>query len=593
MNIEPNANNNDQADQLLPGLPGLKVVQQHCHFMRQASMPTRQVSVSDDLSTSMLSNAVYFDGGLELAHQACAVRTGYVESDLNNRMIELKQQPVTGCEAIRELGFRGCPTEGCTLPSGKKACAPAEMWEWNGIGWNGVPDPIILNAFRERHFPGGLIYSSENFQGYRKGAFERLNENAEIDKMLVRHLAQSASAPRVKSLGALLKSTVAELPQTAVPNRNFLCLTNGTLNLTTLQLEGHDRQHNLQHRIEHAWQPEAACPQFLQFLDQVFEPDSDRIEKIAFIQELMGYLLVPDTSLQKMVWLVGPGGNGKSVLLGVLVKLLGEKYVSTALLDRIDQPYVRAELMGKLLNISSEIPARAMIKDAFLKAIVAGELIEAAYKRKPSFSFAPVSRMIASTNNLPEPKDVTEGFNRRLVIVPFNRKFAESEQNPLLLAQLYEEIPGILKWAVDGLIRLRARGKFAVPPSSAAALEAFKVEANPIRQFSDECLIVSPNNKGIPATDLFKVYVDWCSERKLPCGNIISFGRGLADLGFKKRKSGKEFWLVSPNESNGPYFAQRHVLMGQSSMPVVAKPITAAPMILQNRIPATAHQNAI
>jgi putative DNA primase/helicase len=578
MNIEP-TQTSDVPVTLPLGLPGLKVMQKNCHFIRKTCLPERQPLMTDEICDAILSNAVSFDGGIEFAHQSTCGRENYAAPYIDGKLEQFQRQEfVVGCRRIQEIGFTGCPSGGCTLPSGQTAQSPSELWEWSDTGWNGIPDTIILQSFRERYFPGGLSYSQENYRGYQKGAFEKIDEQSGIHKKLIAHLGQYATASRLSSLSKLLQSSVSETPQVIASNRDYVCLNNGSLNITTLEVEPHSPMRNLQHRLNYEWDANATCPRFEEFVATIFAPDADRIAKAEFLQEWTGYLLVPDTSLQKMAWLVGGGGNGKSVYLGVIGKLLGEQYVSTAMLDRLDRPYVRAELTGKLANISYEIAAGAVIKDAFLKSIVAGDPIEAAYKRKPSFSFFPTARLMASTNNLPQPKDMTDGFNRRLIILPFNRQFKMEEQNPLLLEQLIAELPGILVWAIHGLRRLRQRGRFAIPPSSEQALDIFRTESNPVKQFAEECLAISSDNRGIPSTDLFRVFVSWCAERKLDCRNINLFGRAMHSLGYHKRKSGREFWLVKPNATNGPYFAQRKSMMAPSAMPVVDLPRAMLPM---------------
>ncbi len=142
--------------------------------------------------------------------------------------------------------------------------------------------------------------------------------------------------------------------------------------------------------------------------------------------------------------MVGAGGNGKSVLLTTLTHLVGRSNVSNAHVERLGDKFVRAELEGKLINISAEMSANATISDGYLKSIVAGDEIEAERKFKPSFSFRPYVRLIGATNHLPRLRDLSEGFFRRAIILGFNRQFSEAEQDHSLEAKLDAELPGIL-----------------------------------------------------------------------------------------------------------------------------------------------------
>jgi putative DNA primase/helicase len=72
---------------------------------------------------------------------------------------------------------------------------------------------------------------------------------------------------------------------------------------------------------------------------------------------------------------------------------------------------------------------------------------------------------------LPRLLDLSEGFARRAIILPFNRRFSEAEQDKQIERKFAQELPGILVWAVEGLRRLQSRGLFEVPASAEAAVD--------------------------------------------------------------------------------------------------------------------------
>ncbi len=391
-----------------------------------------------------------------------------------------------------------------------------------------------------------MVFANGEFHRYRDGAWEQLDKVAEVDKKLLEFLGDAATSQFVKQLGDLLVIQQAQAGAEFTPNLNYLCLVNGTLNLNSFELEPHSPEHRLRTRLNVDWQPEASAPKWLAYLDSVFQPDPDKAEKIAFLQEWMGYLLVPDTKMHKMLWLVGSGANGKSVLLSVVEALVGKANISNAMLDSFHLPYVRAELDGKLVNVAGEMAADAMINDGFIKAIVAGDTIEAARKYKPSFSFKPFVRLMAATNNLPRTNDLTHGFSRRAIILTFNRQFATSEQNPNLVKELVEELPGILAWAVEGLRRLGAQPNLTIPTSSETAVAAYMADANPVQLFANECLVKAPNGRGIRTKDIYPLYAQWCRRYGYQTRNNSTFGKALMGLGFEQKKvTGNMYWKVA------------------------------------------------
>jgi putative DNA primase/helicase len=378
------------------GQPGLVQVFKRCHFMQWASAPENQNSVSEPQWMAMLSNASRFDGGRDFAHAASCQHDNYTADETDKRLKRHLSQsgPIT-CSRVQSLGFDGCPNGGCVLPSGQPTSSPAGLGMWPSyFDHDEIPHPTVLQSFTDSTFPGGLAYANGEFHCYRSGAHEQLVETAEVEQPLAKFLGNAATSAFIKKLTGLLAIQQARTDGNFAPNLNYLCLRNGTLDLTEFKLIGHSPEHRLRTRLDVAWDPDAACPRFTEYLNSVFEPDADKAEKIAFVQQWLGYLLVPDTSLQKMLWLVGSGANGKSVLLAVVNALVGEANISHAMLDTFHQPHVRAELEGKLVNIAGEMAADSMINDGYVKAIVAGDTIEASRKYKPSLSFRPFVRLM-------------------------------------------------------------------------------------------------------------------------------------------------------------------------------------------------------
>ncbi|WP_244942189.1 DUF6009 family protein [Streptomyces coelicoflavus] len=62
----------------------------------------------------------------------------------------------------------------------------------------------------------------------------------------------------------------------------------------------------------------------MRFLTDTFGDDAEGREVIAYLQLLLGYSITGDVGGQILPFLFGYGKNGKSVLLDVLMKLLGD-----------------------------------------------------------------------------------------------------------------------------------------------------------------------------------------------------------------------------------------------------------------------------
>ncbi|MFZ6772434.1 phage/plasmid primase, P4 family [Undibacterium sp. SXout7W] len=409
---------------------------------------------------------------------------------------------------------------------------------------NNMPPGIA--AFTAKHYPNGLIFINGEFYAYENGYWPRLDIQNDIRRKMAEFLGITAHPKVINENLILLKDFFSEREQTAQPDRTLICMRNGTYNTTNFSLEAHSPTHLLRTKVNVDWDANSQCPRWQEFVREIFAQDSDVDEKVCFIQEFLGYCLVPDNSQHKWVLMVGEGGNGKSVLLNIFTKLIGKENISNAHIERLGDKHSRAELENKLVNISSEMSANATVSDGYLKQIVSGDDIEAERKFKDPFSFTPFVRLICATNHLPRLLDLSDGFFRRLVILKFNRQFTGNEIDPNLTATLTQELPGILRWALDGLQRLRQRGAFIIPKSSLAESMIYKNESDPIQIFTEECIIRS-DKRGLRPNQIYPAYNQWCKNNGFKAHSSINFGKRMGSLKYEKsRSSGKDYWKVEP-----------------------------------------------
>jgi putative DNA primase/helicase len=389
---------------------------------------------------------------------------------------------------------------------------------------------------------GHIKYLGEQFHIYQNGHWPAVDERVYVRRRIAKLDRPYTRAARTRDACETLKNLTAapDVPT----NQGLICLQNGVLDPQSGQLLSHSPSHGLPNALPITWDSAATCPLWLQTLKEIFEGDPDAGDKITLLQLWFGYCLIPDTSHHKFLWLVGTGANGKSLILDILCTLIGPENVSHAMITRLDRAFVRAELQGKLVNISAEMKAEDTISDGYLKAIVAGDRTEAEQKYKPSFSFRPYARIVAATNELPRLLDLSEGFRRRAIILQFNRTFAEKDQDKHRANKLQNELAGILVWAVDGLRKLRELGRFPIPASSDAAILEYIKDSNPVRQFVEEALIETENGS-LTTTTVYWRYRDWARERGYQKMNVVTFGKRMKALGLKRRHTnGKHVWCV-------------------------------------------------
>ncbi|MQR00981.1 DNA primase family protein [Glaciimonas soli] len=404
----------------------------------------------------------------------------------------------------------------------------------------------FANEFAMVHHGGNIAYFNSQALAYTNGYWAALNPDVHIKQPILQAMDDNATASKVNGVFELVKIKYASMPEMFERQSPLICLNNGTLNPLTRELLPHTVDHYLTNKLDIAYDALAQCPLWLQTLDEIFAPDTDKAEKIQLLQEYIGYCQIPDTRIHKFLWMVGGGGNGKSLILAVITALIGKVNISYAQIENLGEKFVRAELQGKLVNISSEMSAHATVSDGYLKQITAGDIIQAERKNERPFSFKPYSRLIGATNLLPRLLDHSDGFFRRAMILRLNRQFTEAEQDNQREVRLMAELPGILNWAVAGLQNLLTRGSFMIPPSCQVEVTQYRVNSDPVRQFAEGFLrACEDTNRCVRGAELYGYYKDWSADNGYKTLASNQFADRLEGVGFKKdRDKAGRYWHV-------------------------------------------------
>lgn len=327
----------------------------------------------------------------------------------------------------------------------------------------------------------------------------------------------------------------------------------------TLHLRPHARQHRARWAYAFDYDATAVCPRFIEFLNQTFDGDEDCRDRIACIQEFAGIsILGLAPKYQRALVLPGVGSNGKSTLLEVLAALPPRGSLASIAPQTWASEYRLAMLAGKVLNIVSELPELELFDTEVVKCVISGDPTTARHIREAPFRFQPIAGHIFSTNRLPRTSDATHGFWRRFLVLAFNNVIADADQNALLASQLLEEMVGITTWALAGASRLLANGRYTVPASSVRALEAWRQEADPVRQFATEALAkLKPDEKGTLATAAYGAYRTWAKENGMPAIASNKFGARLRGMGIGPRHTDAgSLYPFTLGDGAGPLFEQ-------------------------------------
>lgn len=129
----------------------------------------------------------------------------------------------------------------------------------------------------------------------------------------------------------------------------------------------------------------------------------------------------------------GVGGTGKSTLLEVLTKIVGEKFVSNVLLDQFGNRFIFSNMLGKYLNIGDDNGKNDELQNVgTLKSIVTGNRVTIDRKNINPIEVRIFAKQLFATNILPYIDFTDGGIMRRLNIVKMNKIIPKGRKMPTI-----------------------------------------------------------------------------------------------------------------------------------------------------------------
>ncbi|NQT17366.1 MAG: ATPase [Planctomycetes bacterium] len=307
---------------------------------------------------------------------------------------------------------------------------------------------------------------------------------------------------------------------------------NGTLDPRTGELRKHAQADYITKVCPTDYLPDATCPTWEAFLDQIFAGDT---EIIRFLQRLFGYCSTGSTEIHILPIFWGAGSNGKSTAVGAVMDVLGTDYAMRVphqmLMVRRGEhhPTETADLAGKRLAASVETAADGRLNEALIKDLTGGDRQRARRMREDFWEFTPTHKLILATNHRPEIQDTTHSTWRRVKLVPFEVVIPDEEQDHALPAKLRAEAPGILAWMVAGCKAWR-EGGLAEPEAVQIATGEYRAAEDQIAGFLLECC-VERVAATVRASTLFDCYKRYCVETGEQPISQRKFGQALTERG--------------------------------------------------------------
>lgn len=369
----------------------------------------------------------------------------------------------------------------------------------------------------------GISYCLEEdcFYMYEAGVYEKIfslqmQKIVLTKKLLTRTLSLQGLKNVIQRIAMIKQCHINDFNKDELVN-----FENGLFYLDTYELKPHSVDVLSTIRIPYKYNPKATCPLWEKTINEIMENNPS---KVGTIQEFFGYGLTRDVSQEKALIITGEGANGKSTILNTLKHLVGIENCSALSLRYFSDPQKTSVLKGKLINICGEVPKKIEDYESEFKTIVTGEDLTISPKYVPDYKISPFCKLVMAVNEFPYIDDKTSAFYRRLLMIDLHRQFLEEDQNKELRNQLLTELPGIFNWAIDGLQRLRKRGKFLIDEDMKKSIEVIRETNNPTVQWIKENIIVIPRDELIKG-DAFAEYKKWCEKSGYRTVGLAKFGQ--------------------------------------------------------------------
>jgi putative DNA primase/helicase len=284
--------------------------------------------------------------------------------------------------------------------------------------------------------------------------------------------------------------------------------------------------------------PAGTSPSWLKFLNEATKGDLDMMD---YLQRWAGYTLSGSTQEHAILFIHGPGGNGKSVFIDTIRHALGD-YARTLPMDALMEsrndrhPAEIAMLRGVRLAVANETQEGRRWDEAKVKQLSGGDSVAARFMGRDWFQFRPTHKLVVVGNHAPTISTIDEALRRRLHMVPFIH--TPEAKDATLGERLRSEVAGVLAWMLEGFKEWELKG--LVPPASVIdATNAYFEEQDTVGAWLAECCEV-PSMGSTTSKVLYQSWSHWCEQNGINPKSMKRLSPELERRGLTRLRTNKE-----------------------------------------------------
>lgn len=363
-----------------------------------------------------------------------------------------------------------------------------------------------------------------------------------------------------------------------VPDRRYVCFQNGVFDLKEMTLKPFSVKYKTDIILDFDYVSGKRSALWDNVLAQTV-PDENMRETL---HQYCGCFLAnrSEYKIEHILFVVGEGQNGKSIICKAIVNMLGpgvaSSYSPEQLFKSAQMEYHLANVNGKIVNYCDEVSNKDFSGGDFKQFVSGGEFTgRHPYSKRPT-KVDKIPLMLCCANKIPPTTDDTEGYFRRFLIILAPNHIDDKDKDPMLEMKLKdpEVKSAIFNWMLEGYKTfIRNNGKIEIASSVKEVVEEMKENSNSLRRWIATYGYVAAKPVSNNAIG-WKSLKDWVSEYKRYCDDWGETPRSRSAVTdqFKKMNA------ASQRKKDGMYYYLEQ------------KPIEEIPVVEVNKEPVAEYK---
>lgn len=360
------------------------------------------------------------------------------------------------------------------------------------------------------------------------------------------------SAKKIKD--AILTGLKAEERCLFTPDRRWVVFENGVLDLETGRLMKFSVKYRTDLVMDFPYEEGARSALWEKVLAQTLPDEGMR----GIFQRFCGCFLADRTryKIEYVLFVVGEGQNGKSVICRAVVNTLGKGVATSYNPDQLfrsgQKDYHLADVNGKVVNYCDEVSNKDFSGGDFKQFVSGGTFIGRHPYSHKSTVVDRIPLMLCCANRIPPTTDDSEGYFRRFLIINAPNKVEDKDKDPMLESKLAAKDvkSAIFWWMLEGYRLFVSEGaKIRLTGSAAEIMKDQRENANSLRRWFNENWVAAEPS-GDRVSPYWKPFKEWMNDYLTYCRDWGEMPKGKKAMSDLFRVMG----VAKDRRRDGPWF---------------------------------------